>query len=465
MESADFLSNAGLAKLSALLADGAVTATELTTEALRRAEASQPTVNAFRRIRTEGAIADAADADRRLTAGECRALLGIPIAVKDDMDVTGVPTAYGCPGEFPTATEDSEIIGRLRAAGAIIVGKTNLPELGQWPFTEGSAFGVTRNPWHLEHTPGGSSGGSAAAVAAGIVPAAIGSDGAGSVRIPAAWTHLVGIKPQTRDFSLPVSGDNGGTSVCGPLARTVADAALVADVLADRRPDDENSLHTAAGREPKPLRIGLSLRTPFTGYRPTLNPEVHSGLKRIADSLVALGHQIVSAEPRYGLIGLNFLPRSTAGLSESSTRIPDPALLDPFTRRNIRDGDRWGRPLRGFGRASTGWYERLVGRVFQTVDVLLTPTTAVPPPRVGAWKALSYQKLAKTNMTGCPYAWAWNVLGWPAINVPAGLTGDGVPVGVQLLGPADSERTLISLAAQLERRERWPERRPPAFAG
>ena len=134
-------------------------------------------------------MAEAARADRRLADGERLPLLGVPVAVKDDTDVAGEPTAFGCAGEFPPKERDAEVVRRLRAAGAIIVGKTNACELGQWPFTERPAFGNTCNPWNLAHTPGGSSGGSAAAVAAGLVPAALGTDGAGSVRIPAAWSH------------------------------------------------------------------------------------------------------------------------------------------------------------------------------------------------------------------------------------------------------------------------------------
>ncbi len=165
-------------------------------QTLARIEATQATLNAFRVVCAERARADAAEADRRIAAGERLPLLGVPIAVKDDVDVAGDPTSFGCPGPFPPKQHDSEMVRRLRDAGAVIVGKTNTPEIGLYPFTEGSAFGTTRNPWSLEHTPGGSSGGSAAAVAAGIVPAATGSDGAGSVRIPASWCNLVGVKPQ-----------------------------------------------------------------------------------------------------------------------------------------------------------------------------------------------------------------------------------------------------------------------------
>jgi amidase len=187
---------AGLAETARALAEGEVSSRELVERTLARIEDTRGTLNAFRIVRAEAALAEADAADRELAAGARRPLLGVPVAVKDDMDVAGEPTAFGCAGAHPPVAEDGEAVRRLRAAGAVVVGKTNTCELGQWPFTEGPAFGATRNPWHPGHTPGGSSGGSAAAVAAGLVPAALGSDGAGSVRIPAAWTHLVGVKPQ-----------------------------------------------------------------------------------------------------------------------------------------------------------------------------------------------------------------------------------------------------------------------------
>ncbi|EOD63818.1 amidase family protein, partial [Amycolatopsis vancoresmycina] len=221
----------GLAAQAAQLAGGEVTSAELTAAALGRAHASQPTLNAFRCLRDDDALAEAANADRRLQAGDRAPLLGVPIAIKDDVDLTGLPTSFGCPGEFPPATSDAPVVALLREAGAVIIGKTNTPELGQWPFTEGPAFGVTRNPWHPGHTPGGSSGGSAAAVASGVIAAALGSDGAGSVRIPAAWTGLVGVK--TQRGRIPTGGELfHGLTVLGPLARTVGDAALLLDAAA-----------------------------------------------------------------------------------------------------------------------------------------------------------------------------------------------------------------------------------------
>jgi amidase len=459
---ADHVLDLGPAALTVMLAKREVSSVELTTEVLRRIEATQPTLNTFRVVRTEKALGEARDADRRLAAGERAPLLGVPLAMKDDQDLAGEPTAFGCAGDFPPAASDCEMVERLRDAGAVIVGKTNTPELGQWPFTEGPAFGVTRNPWHPDHTPGGSSGGSAAAVAGGVVPVALGSDGAGSIRIPASWTHLVGIKPERGE--VPVGADMFyGISISGPLARRTEDAALVTDVLAGRNPADDTTFG-AARRDPGQMRIGLSFRAPLNGYRIRLDPRIRQAVLRLASVLTGLGHEVVPIEPAYGLIGLNFLPKSTAGLYGWRDKIPDPALLDRRTIKNMANGRRVGRYLVGFAKATEGRYERQVGKVFGDVDVLLVPTTATPPPKVHSWSALPDRALNRIMVSACPYAWAWNVLGWPGVNVPAGLTDDGLPVGAQLLGAAGTEARLVSLAAQLEAVEKWAERRAPAHA-
>lgn len=456
----------GLADQARALADGEVSSRMLVERALERIEQTRTTVNAFRRVRAEAALAEADAADRRLAAGERLPLLGVPAAVKDDMDVAGEPTAFGCPGRFPPKRADSEAVRRLRAAGAVIVGKTNTPELGQWPVTEGPAFGVTRNPWQLEHTPGGSSGGSAAAVAAGLVPAALGSDGAGSIRIPAAWTHLVGIKPQRGRISTwPDAEAFRGITCDGPLARTVADAALLLHAASGSHAGDLHrppavDLLTAAGRAPRRLRIALSLRPAFAVVRQRLDPVVRAATVRIGERLAALGHEVVEEEPRYGLIGLSFVPRSMAGIRDWVGRVPDPSLLDARTRVNARGGLLLGGGVLRVARAAEGPLRRRAGELFGRFDVVLTPTTAVPPPRTGELAELSSHRTDATMIAACPYTWPWNVLGWPGVNVPAGFTPDGLPMGVQLLGPANSEPLLISLAAQLEADQRWYERWP-----
>ncbi|MFJ4782069.1 amidase [Streptomyces sp. NPDC088794] len=462
--------SAGLAESARALAAGEVTARTLVEQALARIEATQPTLNAFRIVRSRAALAEADAADKELAAGVRKPLLGVPVAVKDDTDVAGEPTAFGCAGEFPPAAQDGEAVRRLRAAGAIVIGKTNTCELGQWPFTEGPAFGATRNPWHPEHSPGGSSGGSAAAVAAGLVPAALGSDGAGSVRIPASWTHLVGIKPQRGRISTWPRGESfQGITVNGTLARTVADAALLLDAASGNHARDPHRPETinaseAAAREPGRLRIALSLKPPFTALPARLRPEVRARVLQLAERISALGHIVEEADPPYGQIGLAFLPRATVGLAERVREAPHPALLD----RRTRDAARLGRllggaPLRAARRAETVQHRR-IGGFFGSYDVILAPTTAAPPPRVGAMLPLSGFATDRAMIAACPYAWPWNVLGWPGVNVPAGFVEGGLPVGAQLLGPAGSEPLLISLAAQLEAELRWHEAWPPQEA-
>jgi amidase len=454
----------------AALERGEVTSVELVERTLERIAETQPTLNAFRVVFAESARAEAAAADRRLAAGERLPLLGVPIAVKDDIDVAGYPTAFGCAGDFPVKTEDCEMVRRLREAGAIVVGKTNAPEIGLFPFTEGAAFGATRNPWNLDHTPGGSSGGSAAAVAAGIVPGAVGSDGAGSVRIPAAWCGLVGIKPQRGRISTwPDPEAFNGLTCIGPLTRTVADTALMLDVLSGSHPGD---LHTpppppesyvqAAAREPGRLRIALSLRAPFSGAPVRLDHEIRAAVYRLGNVLRELGHSVVEDEPRYGLMGLTLVARGQSGVHEWSRRVPDRSLLHPVTRSSALVGRLARGPVLALARRLEPFFQRRAGAIFQRADVVLAPTTAAPPLAIGATEGLSGFATDQLVAGSCPYAWPWNVLGWPGVSVPAGVNRDGLPFGVQLLGAANTEGQLLSLAAQLERVERWHERSAPA---
>nr|WP_268244570.1 amidase [Actinokineospora fastidiosa] len=443
---------AGLAESAQLLSDGLTTSSDLVGKALKAATDSD--LNAFRLLRASEALVEAKAADERLAAGERLPLLGVPIAIKDDVDLAGAPTAFGCAGDFPVAEADCELVRRVKAAGAVIIGKTNTPEFGQWPVTEGS-FGATRNPWNPDYSPGGSSGGSAAAVAAGIVPAAVGSDGAGSIRIPAAWTNLVGIKP-TRGLvpTAPEPELFHGLTTSGPLARTVADAALLLDVLTG---GDYSAAVTAPVR---PLRIALSMRPAFTAFRVRVDPDVRAAVYAVARTLMSLGHSVSVADPAYGLIGLSFLPRSFGGIHDWTRRVPDAALLDARTRHNGRVGRLLGHGL-GASRATLGFFARRIGAVFTEFDVVLTPTTATPPLPVGSIDGLPGWRTDRRVVTACPFAWPWNVLGWPGVNVPAGFTPSGLPVGAQLLGPADSEPLLISLAAQLEAASDWAATRPP----
>ncbi|WP_460718045.1 amidase [Nocardia heshunensis] len=455
----------GLAELAAALAEGKVSSVEATATVLDRIEASQAGLNAFRIVRRAEALAEAAEADRKLAAGQRDPLLGVPLAIKDDTDLAGTPTAFGCGGEFPVKTEDAESVRRLRAAGAVIVGKTNTCELGQLPFTSADSFGHTRNPWSAEHTPGGSSGGSGAAVAAGLVPAALGSDGAGSVRIPAAWNNLVGIKPQRGRISTwPLPEAFYGLTVNGPLARTVADAALLLDTAAGPHPGD---LHTppavrvsdAVGRDPGRLRIALSLRIPFTATKTELDREVEARVHATANTLRRLGHEVVIADVHYGVLaGASFLPRSLTGVNQALRRLPG-AQVDPRTTHNAAVG-RLLSPLLFAARQAEPLLRTRIGRIFNDFDVVLAPTTATPPPGVTEIDGIGNWATDELITAACPYTWPWNVLGWPAVNVPSGFTATGLPVGSQLMGPANSEPLLVSVASQLESELQWHKTRP-----
>jgi len=453
----------GLAPLAAAIAAGEVSSTEAVTQALARIDASQSSLNAFRLVRAEKACAEANEADRRLARGERLPLLGVPVAVKDDSDVAGEPTAFGCAGDFPAKQDDCTAVANLRAAGAIIVGKTNTCELGLWPLTHGDAFGYTRNPWASERTPGGSSGGTAAAVAAGLVPAALGSDGAGSVRIPASWTNLVGIKPQRGRIPLtplPEGKAFYGLCVYGPLARTVADAALLLDV-ASGTSATPNSVVNALEKDPGRLRIALATRAPFVATRTTLDPDVRAGVERIATTLRKLGHEVTVADPPYTpLIGLSFLPRAWVGTDDWVREAPRPELLDHRTRATAHEGRLTrGLPLRG-ALALERFFQRRIGAMFNDFDVVLAPTTATPPMPIDAIDGHGAWDTNGEITRACPYTWPWNVLGWPSVNVPAGFTSAGLPVGAQLMGNAHSEPLLVSVAAQLEAELRWDLQRP-----
>jgi len=458
--------SAGLAAQAALVASGRVTSVELTSAALDRIERTQATLGAFRVVR-DVALGEAAAADRRLASGARLALLGVPVAIKDDTDLAGETTPFGVGGASPPVTTDAEVVRRLRHAGAVIVGKTKTSELGQWPTGDTTAFGVTRNPWDLTRTSGGSSAGSAVAVAAGLVAGALGSDGAGSVRIPAAWTGLVGLKPQRgRISSWPDPEPFHGITSHGPLARTVADVALLLDVVTGNHPGDRvhaprpaASFRDLARPDGGRLRVAVSFRVPFF-IDTDVDPEIRAAIERLAGVVADLGHEVFPADPDYGLVGAAVLPRGMAGSAEWLARLQDPQL-ERATRTEVR----LGRLVRGWplrvARGLEPHYRGKIGRIFDLADVVLTPTTAQHPFAAGALEGLGWWTSGALSSQACPFCWMWNLLGWPAMSVPAGLSRAGLPMGAQLLGRPCDEGTLLRLGAQLEDVERWDRLRAP----
>src|SRR5919202_5128660 len=331
------LAYAGAAQQARLIADVEVSARVVVEAVLRRIERLDPQLNAFRVVLAERVLAEADKADARRCAGE-QPLLGVPVAIKDDTDVAGVPTARGtAAADLTPRAADAEVVRRLRVAGAVIVGKTNVPELMMWPWTEGVSFGAARNPWALDRTPGGSSGGSGAAVAAGLCGVALGTDGAGSIRIPAAYCGLFGLKPQHGRVPLAPGTSDGwhGMNHVGPIARTVADAALFLDAVADRAPEGG---FAAAARAPVRLRIAVSTKVP-PGVVARVGAEQRAALDATAALLRSLGHEVVEREIEYPpTVGVNVLSRYLRGIHDEAAALAHPERLEPRTRAMIRRG-------------------------------------------------------------------------------------------------------------------------------
>ena len=362
------------------------------------------------------------------------------------------------------ATADAEVVRRLRDAGAIVVGKTTMPELGLWPFTESITWGVTRNPWDVERTPGGSSGGSAAAVAAGLVPAAIGVDGAGSIRIPAACCGVFGLKPQSgRVPRTPHDRDENHWICFGPLTRSVLDSAIVLDVIhgAAARTDAPGEFERAARQRPPRLRVAVCDAFP-AGTRGTLSDEVREALHSTADLLRSLGHQVVERDIDFRvrdnpvIIGLIF-----RAIRDFVQEVEQPQRLERRTRALARPGalvsDRTvERLLKAEGRLR----ERL-GLLFADHDVLMTPVMSEPAVPAGIMEGRGATATYLWETGWVPFNVLWNSTGQPAVSVPAGLSPAGLPVAVQLIARANQEATLLSLAAQLEHERPWTDRRPP----
>jgi amidase len=454
----DELAFAGVARQAELIRAGEVSSRELVELYLERIERLDPQLNAFRTVMAERAVVDAQQADGRHGAGGDRPLLGVPIAIKDDVDVAGEVTAYGTAAHGPARTQDAEVVRRLREAGAVIVGKTAVPEMMIWPFTETVTFGATRNPWNTDYAPGGSSGGSGAAVAAGLAALALGSDGMGSIRIPSTWCGLFGIKPQRDRVPLAPHDDAWqGLSVNGPLARSVEDAALFLDVTAPG-----NDFVAAAKQSPGQLRIALSAKAP-PGLIVRVGKSQRAAVDEAGALLRELGHEVIERDPDYPPSGVysQALPRYFRGVYDDAKALPHPERLDARTRAFARIGglisERRMNAIRG---AESEVAERIQS-IYDDVDVVITPGTAMGPSRIGAYQrrgAISTLALVAARV---PFQALFNVTGQPAAVVPWDMDGKGVPTSIQLVGKPSDEATLLSLAAQIEQARPWTQRRPP----
>ncbi|MFJ9714364.1 amidase [Streptomyces sp. NPDC101213] len=415
-------------------------------------------IGAFRTVRARAALAEADEVAARADRDRLP-LAGVPVAVKDNLAVRGESTLVGSAATpVVPAGADHVTVARLRAAGAVVVGLTNVPELCVFGTTEG-VHGTARNPWDTSRTAGGSSGGSAAAVAAGMVPIALGNDGMGSLRIPAANCGLVTVKPGHGVVPAGIGdGDWFGMSENGPLATTVADARLMLSVLAGAEtagPEAGPAAESAAGPEaaegPGASRIAVSVRSPLAGVRVS-GPYV-AAAREAAGALARAGWQVRRADPPYPLtLGVTSLAHWTAGTAVDARSL-DPGLLARRTRVHAALGRRFLDGVRG-GTAREELRRRLEP-FFAEYDVLLTPALARRSPRSAPWHERGWLRNVLANTNYSPLTPPWNLTGWPAMAVPLGTLPSGAPTAVQLVGLPGTEARLLRVAEQLEALRPW----------
>jgi amidase len=463
-------------ELATMIGSREISSRELVEASLRRIDELQPQINAFTHVAHESAPAAAAEID----AGDARPFAGVPIAIKDNRPVAGMPITMCSDlfGDF-VAAHDAYLVRRLREAGFVIVGKTTLPEMGILPTTESRRFGPTRNPWDLERTPGGSSGGSAAAVAGEMVPIAHGNDGGGSLRIPAACCGLVGLKPSRGRVSV---GPDAGDSLLvqdGVLTRTVAETAALLDLLVGYELGDatwapsEEPFAEFAARDPGRLRIGLALTPPLEGA--AVDSVCERAARDAAELLESLGHTVEEITPPW--CNREVLPDFTRvfGPMVSLTtmiggwlrgREPTADDVEPLTRAM------WERARATDAVAFLGAEGRIkalarkIVRFLGAYDAVLTPALATPPVPIGEIHGRGPDPWDHYRRSGyfTPFTAIFNVTGLPAMSLPLYETEDGLPLAVQLAGRPLGEGTLLSLATQLEAALPWTERRASVAA-
>ena len=457
----------GVADTVRLTTSGELTATAAVEASLARIAELDAQLNAFSVVLADEARAEAAERDRSLAAGEAPGPLhGVPVAIKEELDVAGCVTTYGGVANSTPVAAEGEVVRRLRAAGAVVVGKTTMPEFGAFPYTESVARGITHNPWDRSRTPGGSSGGTAVAVTTGMVPVGIGGDGGGSIRIPSACCGLFGLKAQRgRVSTAPAEHLWWALGVVGPLTRSVLDSAIVNDVLRGNTETDlfragpTGSFVEAVQRTPPSrLRIGWSSTSPTRGVRP--DPLHVAALHEAATLLADLGHEVTEVDPRYPDPTLAFVPQFFAGIRTEADAMEHYRRLERRTRESYRLGT-WVRPgVLSWALKQGEKVAAKANRVFDDCDVLLTPTIAHRPPKIGVITGKGTVRSSLAALPAISYAALWNVTGNPAASVPCGIAPDGLPTAVQLVGRTDGETTLLSLAAQMEAARPWPRWEP-----
>jgi len=460
--------------LAAMVRSGEISARELVAASLARIGELDGELNAFVDVDGERALATA----EQISPGDERPFAGVPIAIKNNRAVSGLRLTFGCSlmGNY-VADYDHNAVRRLRDAGFVVVGTTSLPEYGILPVSEARLLGPVRNPWDTQRTPGGSSGGSAAAVAAGMVPIAHGNDGGGSVRIPAACCGLVGLKvTRGRISTAPELGDSA-LVVDGVLTRSVRDTAAVLDVLAGYETGDATwapapaePFALAAGRPPGPLRIAATTLPPVADAH--VDPVAAAGVAQAAELLRSLGHDVQEVDPPWQVEGLSelfgavFCVQIALSIAYSALlagREPTAGDMEPMSwaiwsmcqQINAVESQAASARLQAFARSLVAFLE--------PYDALLTPALAERPLPIGSLDTAAAEPMATFTRSGTftPFTPVVNATGQPAVSLPLFQGEDGLPLGVQLVGRPAGEGPLLALAAQLEGAQPWSDRRPP----
>ena len=455
-------------ELAALIRKKTVSPVEVVGAVLARIEAVNPRLNAFVTLTDEQARRDAKAAERALMRRGARLgpLHGVPFSVKDLVITRGVRTTFGTPlYRDNVPTEDAPMVERMKAAGGIMLGKTNTPTFGWIGATHNLVFGITRNPWNLERTPGGSSGGASAAAAAGLGPLHIGTDGGGSIRIPASCAGVFGHKPSYgRIPTYPVSGA-WSLSHIGPLTRTVADAALVMTVCAGPDERDQYSLPGPAVDYVKALRGSVKgLRVAYAddlGFADAVDPEVRAVCAKAARTFRELGCKLDEVKPAWpsprecwGEIFCGGIATRLAPYVDRRTEI-EPGL-HRIIETTLKNGPT---------KYVQAWFDRLAWwshprTLFETYDLLLTPTIACPPFSVGLDNPTEIAGKPVDAYAWIPFTYPFNMTGQPASSVPCGFTKDGLPIGLQIVGRRFDDATVLRASAAFERARPWAQQRP-----
>jgi amidase len=458
----DDLAFAPALEQAALVRTGDVSPLELVELYLERIERLDPKLNAYVTVDADGARAAAG-------APLDGPFAGVPIPIKDLNETAGLRTTYSCRAfaDYVPKT-DAAVVRRIRDAGFVIIGKTNTPELGSIGMTESELNGDCRNPWNTSRTPGGSSGGAAAAVAGGLAPVAHGSDGGGSIRIPASCCNLFGLKPSRGRVSpAPYGSGSLGLGTSGPVARTVRDAAALLDVMAGYEPGDfyvapapERPFLDETGVDPGRLRVAVTTEPPVDV---PVDPVCVRAAQDAAALLSELGHDVIEASPPW---------RSDDSIVEQFTRIwqigpavsgvDDLSLLEPLNRMLAERARATPSPEAAVAVMRLQALTRRIVAFWSDVDVVVTPTLALPPVPVGWALDGSPEAAFERQWHWTPFTAIVNVTGQPAMSVPLHWSDDGLPVGVQMIGAPFAEATLIRLATQLEEARPWAHRRPSA---